>query len=131
MSQENVEIVRRGYEEFVQTGDFDPQLFDPEVEFDISNAMLDGAVYNGPEGVREYLSLMRDMWKQVRFEPQEYIPVGEAQVVVPLRMLVIGRDEIEMVARAANVITLREGKVTHMKAFQSKADALEAAGLSE
>jgi ketosteroid isomerase-like protein len=131
MSEENVEVVRRGYEEFAQTGDFDPQLFDPEVEFDNSNAMLDGAVYRGPEGVREYLSLLREMWKQVRIEPQEFIPVGEAQVVVPLRMVVVGRDEIEMVARAANLVTLLDGKVTRMKAFQSKADALKAAGLSE
>lgn len=36
-------------------------LFDPEVEFDNSNAMLDAAVYHGPEGLREYLSLLREM----------------------------------------------------------------------
>ena len=81
--------------------------------------------------LREYLSLLREMWKQVRFEPQEYIPVGEDKVVVPVRMIVIGRDEIETVAHNAQVVTLREGKVTHMKAFQSKVEALEAAGLSE
>ena len=121
MSQENVEIVRRGFEGFARTGDFDLELFDPEVEFDNSNAMLDAAIYRGPEGLREYLSLMRDMWKQVRFEPQEYIPVGEDRVVVRTRMIVVGRDEIETVARGANVFTLRDGKVTHLKAFQSKA----------
>jgi hypothetical protein len=71
------------------------------------------------------------MWKQVRFEPQEFIPVGEDKVVVPVRMIVVGRDEIETVARNAQVVALREGKVTHMKAFQGKAEALEAAGLSE
>ncbi|MDX6582580.1 MAG: hypothetical protein QOI10_1764 [Solirubrobacterales bacterium] len=131
MAHENVEIVRRGFEEFVRTGDFDPELFDPKVEFDNSNAMLDGAVYRGPEGVREYLSLLREMWKQVRIEPREFIPVGEDQVVVPLRMIVVGRDEIETVARAANLFTLRDGRVTHFKAFQSKADALQAAGVVE
>jgi ketosteroid isomerase-like protein len=131
MSQENVEVVRRGLEDFLRTGEFDPELLDPEFEFDNSNAMLDAAVYRGPEGLREFLSLMREMWKQVRFEPQEYIPVGEDQVVVAIRMSTVGRDEIETVARAAGVYTLRDGKVTHMKAFQSKAEALEAAGLEE
>jgi ketosteroid isomerase-like protein len=127
----NVEIVRRGFEDFARTGDFDPELFDPEVEFDNSNAMLDAAVYRGPEGLREYLTLMREMWKQVRFEPHELIPVGEAKVVVSVRMIVVGRDGIETVARNAQVVTLREGTVIHMKAFQSKAEALEAVGLSE
>jgi ketosteroid isomerase-like protein len=131
MSQENVEIVRRGYEEFARTGDFDPELFDPDVEFDNSNAMLDAAVYRGPEGLREYLSLLREMWKQVRLEPQEFIPVGEHQVIVPIRMITVGRGEVETVARTASVITVRQGKITHMKSFQSKAEALEAAGLSE
>jgi hypothetical protein len=28
------------------------------------------------------------------------------------------------------LITVREGKIAHLKAFQSKADALEAVGLS-
>jgi ketosteroid isomerase-like protein len=131
MSQENVEIVRRGYEDFNRTGEFDPELFDHEIEVDNSNAMLDAAVYRGPEGLREYLSLLREMWKQVRVEPQEFIPVGEEQVIVPIRMIMVGRDEIETVARAASVFTLRDGKVTRVKNYQSKADALEAAGLSE
>jgi ketosteroid isomerase-like protein len=93
--------------------------------------MLDAAVYRGHEGLREYLTLMREMWKQVRFEPQEFIPVGEDKVVVPVRMIAVGRAEIETVARGATVFTVREGKVTHMKAFQSKAEALEAAGVRE
>jgi len=131
MSQENVEIVRRGYEDFNRTGEFDSELFDPEIEVDNSNAMLDAAVYRGPEGLREYLSLLREMWKQVRVEPQEFIPVGEEQVIVPIRMIMVGRDEIETVARAASVFTLRDGKVTRVKNYQSKAEALEAAGLRE
>ena len=86
MSQQNVEIVRRGFEEIRSDLDFDPKLFDSDVEFDNSNAMLDGAVYRGPEGVWECLSLLREMWKQVRFEPQDFIPVGEDSVVVSLRI---------------------------------------------
>ncbi len=131
MAQQNVEIVRHGFEEFMRTGDFDPEVFDPEVEFDNSNAELDGAIYRGPEGVREYLSLLREMWNKVRFEPHEYIPVGKDRVVVPVRMIVVGRGEIEMVVRAANLFTLRDGRITHFKTFQSKADALEAANASE
>jgi ketosteroid isomerase-like protein len=129
MSQENVEIIRRGYEEFGRTGDFDPELFEPEFEFDNSNAKLDAAIYRGPGGLREFLSLMRDMWEHMRFEPEEYIPVDENRVVVPVRITVVGRDGIETAARSAHLFTMRDGRVARMKAFQSKADALEAAGL--
>ena len=131
MSQENVEVVRRTFEDFVRTGDVDPKAFDPDSGYDNSNAMLDGAIYRGPEGLREFLSLLEGMWKQVRFEPQEFIPVGEDKVVMPVQMTAVGRDEIEAVARAAQVFTLREGKISHVKAFQTKAEALEAAGLSD
>jgi ketosteroid isomerase-like protein len=131
MSRENVEIVRRAFEAFNQSA-FDrtvePDLvdFDPDVVLDNSNAVFDGAVYRGHDGVREWLSLLRGMWTHQRFEPQEFIPVGEDQVIVPIRMVSVGRDEIETVARAASAFTLREGRVTHVKAFQSKAEALEA-----
>ncbi|HEY8779115.1 MAG TPA: hypothetical protein VIL93_04935 [Solirubrobacterales bacterium] len=81
--------------------------------------------------MREFLSLLRDMWKQLRFEPQEYIPVGENQVVVPVRLIAVGRDGVETVAARATVFTLREGRITRVKLFQSKAEALEAAGLRE
>src|SRR5215210_5946280 len=122
MSQGNLEIIRRGYEDFARTGDFDSSVFDPEVEIDNSNAMLDAAVYRGPQGLREYLAQLRDMWKQVRIEPQEFIPVGEDQVIVPIRRTTVGRDEIETDARAASVFTLRDGKVTRLKNYQSKAE---------
>jgi ketosteroid isomerase-like protein len=127
MSRENVEIIRHGFEEFVRTGDFDPEDFDPEFEFDNTNAMLEAATYRGTEGLREFLSQLRDMWKQLRFEPQEYIPVGENHVVVPVRLIAIGRDGVETVAARATVFTLREQRITRAKLFQSKAEALTAA----
>ncbi len=128
MSQESVDFVRRGFEEFLRAGEFDPADFDDEFEFDNSNAMIDAATYRGVEGIREYLSLLRQMWEQYRLEPEEYIPIGEEQVVVPIRITAVGRDGIETVAHSAVVYTLRRGKLAHAKAFQSKTDALEATG---
>jgi len=51
-------------------------------------------------------------------------------VIVPQRIVSIGRDGIEVVARTASVL-LRGGSITHWKTFQTKTEALEAAGLSE
>ena len=67
----------------------------------------------------------------LRFEPLEFIAVGDDRVIVPYRMVMRGRDEIETVAHSATLYTFSEGKITHAKAFQSKAEALEAVGLRE
>jgi ketosteroid isomerase-like protein len=134
MSQENVEIVRRGMEQF--NHDFiseEPHLdlLAPDVVFDNSNAGLDAAVYRGHDGMRELMSLLRGMWKLQHGEAREFIPVGEDRVIVPFRIVSVGRDHVEVAAHAAMLITVGDGKITHMKSFQSKADALEAVGLSE
>ena len=136
MSQENVEVVRRAYElingeGFSGAGDLDLSAFDPDIEVDNSNAVFDAAVYRGHDGLRELLSLFREMWKYQRFEPQEFIPIGEDRVVVPIRIVSVGRDAVETLAHRADVVTLRDGRITRAKAFQSKAEALEAVGLRE
>ena len=134
MSQENVEIVRRGIEPFNQhfeTREIDLSSFAPDLTVDNRAATFDGAVYHGHDGLHEWLSLQRGMWKDQRTEPKEFIPVGTDQVVVPIRIVSTGRDDVETVAHAVLAMTVRERKIAHIKGYQSKAEALEAVGLSE
>ena len=136
MSQENVEVVRRALDAFNQrafdrTTEGDLSVYDSNVVLDTTTGAFDGGVNRGHDGLREGLSRVLGMWKRQRFEPQEFISVGEHNVVVPIRIVSVGRDEIETVARAAVVYTLRDGRITHLKTFQSKADALKAVGLQE
>jgi ketosteroid isomerase-like protein len=132
MSRENVEVVRRGYEHFSRTGELDPDGWDADAVFDNSNAIFaDPGVYRGLDRIREFFIAQRQMWKRQRYEPEEFIPTGDDQVVVPQRIVSVGRDGVEVVARTANLYRLHAGKVTYMKNFQTKAEALEAAGLRE
>jgi ketosteroid isomerase-like protein len=134
MSPENVEIVRRGMEQFNQdfaSEELNLDLLAPDIVFDNSNAGLDATVYRGHEGMRELMSLLRGIWKLQQGEAQEFIPVDEDRVIVPIRILSVGRDNIELAAHMAMLVTVGDGKITHMKSFQSKAEALEAVGLSE
>jgi ketosteroid isomerase-like protein len=132
MSQENVENLRRGYEHFRRTGDLDPDNWDADAVLDNSNAVFaDPGVYRGFNRIREFFVAQGEMWTSQRYEPQEFISVGTDQVVVPQEIVSVGRDGVEVVARNAILWTLRAGKVTHMKNFQTKAEALEAAGLQE
>jgi uncharacterized protein len=131
MSQENVEIVQRGYDHFNRTGEPDFSLLDPDVLLDTSNAAFVRGQFRGHDGFREWLATQRDMWKSQRMEPEELIPIGDDRVIVCLRVVGVGRDGIETVAHFANVTTLRSGRVTYVKVFLTKAEALEAVGLSE
>jgi len=132
MSHENVEIVRRGYETFSRTGELDPNDWDPDAVLDNSNAIFaDPGVYRGFDRIRKFFIAQREMWKSQRYEPAEFIPVGVDQVVVPQKIVSAGREGVEVVAQTANLFTLHAGKVTEMRNFQTKAEALEAAGLRE
>ena|SRR5438093_1336006 len=132
MSPENVEIVREAIERFNQylnADKLDLSLFAPDVVLDNSNAAFDGSVYHGHDGVREWSSWTRGMWKRQEIQGQEFIPAGEDQIVVSVRLVSVGRDGVEVVAHGGAVMTVREGEITHLKTFQSKSDALEAVGL--
>jgi ketosteroid isomerase-like protein len=64
-------------------------------------------------------------------DPEEFIDAGD-QVVLISRQLGRGKmSGIDVEQQLAQVWTLRDKKIVRMTAYPSKADALEAVGLSE
>jgi ketosteroid isomerase-like protein len=51
--------------------------------------------------------------------------------VVPNTAHMRGRDGVEVIARSTFVYTVEDGQITRLRMFQERAEALEAAGLSE
>ena len=136
MSQENVETVRRAYKMFDDAGfsgaaGLDLGPFDADIEVDTPTRPVDADPFRGHDGLREFLSLQRGLGKRRRLEPQEFISVDEDRVVVTTRVVGLGRNKVKIVSHAASVWTLRAGKITHVKLFEHKGEALEAVGLSE
>jgi hypothetical protein len=70
--------------------------------------------------MRELMSMLRGMWKLQQGEAQEFIPVDEDRVIVPVRLVTVGREDVEVVARAAMLIMVGDGKITYMKSFQAR-----------
>jgi ketosteroid isomerase-like protein len=131
MSQENVEVVRRGMEAFNRR-DLTAWLasFSSDAEIDWSRARgpLKG-VYRGRGGLETFW----DAWLTfdwVEVEPHELAAAG-SEVVVPNTTTFRGRQGIEVVARTAFVFTVEDGQITRLRMFQERAEALEAAGLRE
>jgi len=132
MSQENVETVRRAYAA-LNSGDIPAVvgMCHPDVVLDNTNAVFDAAVYQGHAGLGEFFSLGKGMWESQRFEMEDVISLDADRVMVLQRIVSVGRDGVETTAHNAMVFTLRRGKAIQIKSFQTKGEALEAAGLRE
>jgi uncharacterized protein len=134
MSQENVEIVRGGYEAFAR-GDLDYVLerLDTEVDWHPAIAPILGVeTVRGREAVGRFLR--QDLFEgfdQFRADPLSFEDLGDF-VLVMVRYT--GRGEssgIEMDQKFATLYELRDGKTVTMRDYSTREEALEAAGLRE
>ena len=131
MSQENVEVVRRSYEAYA-LGDIEGALaaIDPDVEVH-DHDIPDAGVYRGHEGVFRWQADWDSSWESWRWAPEEFIDAGD-RVVAVLRVYAKGRGSgVEIERLDGAVWTVRNGKGIRLDYYGSKAEALEAAGLSE
>ena len=137
MSQENVEVFRRGLKAFsraVTDGaeDFFETL-DEEVEWVPITAFLDGATYRGKDGVREWMDELRRDSESYEAAWEEVRDLGDD------RVLAIGRwhaqrrrSGVELrLQGAAWLAQYRNGKLLRLQTFIDRNKALEALGLSE
>ena len=130
MSEENVEIVRRGFERFVE-GRPAWELNTEDFQFvNLRDAPWQPSP--GPKGLQEWLDFTSEVAEEWGFD------LAEIEALDPERVLVIGtlwarfratgiREQIPM----AQVVTLAKGKMTRAESYYTRAEALEAAGLSE
>jgi ketosteroid isomerase-like protein len=134
MSQENVESLRRGFDDFAQ-GDVDAVLnrLDPDVDWHPAIVPILGVdTIRGREGVRKFLT--RDLFEgfdEFRLEPLAYEDLGDA-VLVTARYT--GRGEstgVEIDQTFASLYTFRDGVIVSMRDYSTRDQALEAAGVRE
>jgi len=134
MSQENVEIVRRGTDAY-NRGDVDGMLgnWTPDAVLDWSNARsFDAGVYRGHGEIRAFMQRFLANWDEVRIEIVDGpVEVEDGVLITENVAYMRGRDGIEVQARSAWLTTIRDGETTSLTMYQTKQEALEAAGLSE
>ncbi len=129
-----MEIVRRANDAYNRR-DLDGMLeiWAPDAVLDWSRSRRFGAgVYRGHREIRAFTEDFLATWEEVRIE----IVDGPVEVEVGLLIAenvayLRGRDGIEVQARSAWLITIRDGEQTSLTLYQTKQEALEAAGLSE
>ena len=137
MSQENVEIVRRGYAMF-REGDLAgiAELFASEAEVaDGGGLGMVGTAAGtrvGPEGWWRSVEEATEAFADYRLDPEDFIDRGET-VVVPVR--VSGRGRISGAPLEMHLVhswVIRDdGKIIRGEVYRTMAEALEAVGLAE
>jgi ketosteroid isomerase-like protein len=142
MSQENVELARRGYSALnaaYESGDvsrllpFFEETCDPDIVLTTTGRLFpESGEWRGYQGLLvRFTAAQMEALSQMWIEPQEYIDAGD-RVVVPVRLGGQARHTgIEMDFAVAHVFAFRDGKATRLDVFPNKAEALEAVGLSD
>jgi ketosteroid isomerase-like protein len=129
MSQENVELVRKGYDAMLEGGiEAALAYIDPQFEMDLPPEIgPEPQVVRGHEALRRWFETAMEVLEEFRIEPEEFIDAGE-QVVVPVRILGRGRTSgIEAVQRVTQVWTIRDGLSVRMDSYVDTESALAAA----
>jgi ketosteroid isomerase-like protein len=133
MSQENVEVIRRGYAHFLATGDFLEETVAPDFVWDMSpfRGWPEQPIYEGLEGARAFMRDWTEAWDDWELEVLGLHDAGE-QVVGVVRQR--GRSKasgLPVDMTFAQVWSLRDGKQTRMEMYADPAEALAAVGLAD
>jgi ketosteroid isomerase-like protein len=134
MSEENVERLRDAYEAWNQ-GDLSPVLetLHPEVEFSQPPGFPGMGVYRGRQDVESAFEELTAAFEDFQTEPEEIIDLEDGRLLAFVRLSGHGRGSgAPFEVRGAHLFTpAPDGRLLRFQAFFDRAEALEAAGLSE
>jgi ketosteroid isomerase-like protein len=133
MSQANVEIVRRLFEQWA-TGNLSADCFGPDIEY-----LGVGAKTPDMEarwlGLDEVSTAMRDYlraFSDLRIEAERIIDLSGNRVLVLSRHTARGAQSgVPIEHEIGDLATLRDGKIVRFDSFWDRAEALEAAEVAE
>jgi ketosteroid isomerase-like protein len=131
MSQENVEMVRRGYEHVSRTGELPRKIFHPDLIWDTTTF---GIGFNlkkcvGIDEANSWLAEWTEGFESWSLDIEEVFDGGD-QLVVFVRQHAKakqGGPAVDM--PIAQVWTFRDGLIARMEMYFDRDESLEAAGL--
>jgi ketosteroid isomerase-like protein len=130
MSEENVEVVQRGFAAW-NAGDMDAlrEAYDPDAIMRMAEGWPEPGPFVGRDAVMHQFEQMRESWDADSLVTSDFIDVGDR---VAVRFIWRGAGHgpeanIEM----TGAYTIRNGLIFQQEHFWDHAEALVAAGLSE
>jgi len=140
MSEENVEIVRRGAERLraaIERGDpgafFDPATQAVDFEWVLTGLGVEGKrIWTGREEFVEFLRIWTESFDDWSFHFDRFIDAGDDRVVALFHQSGTGKGSGVPVEWESGVVyELKDGLIVRVTNYATLPDALEAAGLSE
>jgi ketosteroid isomerase-like protein len=136
MSQENVETIREMFAIVNDRGvkaasEAFGDLLAPDFGLEEAAGLPDPEAYTGREAFIDNMAKLEESFEELRMEPLEIVNLGKKVVVV---VSMSGRGQgsgapVEMTF--AQLWSLRDGKAVSLRDYATRAEALEAVGLSE
>ncbi len=104
-------------------------LFDPHIEHREPDGCPGGGTHRGRAAVPALLALQRGNWAEGACEPERFVVAGERMTVSAV-VRVRSKDETAWrEGRVADVVTFRDGKVTHWRTFAEERQAFAWVGI--
>ena len=126
-------MLRRVFQRWA-TGGLTADCFDPDIEYlrtGTGNPMMEGRWLGRDEvatAMRDYLRALSDL----RIEAERIIDLGGDRVLVLSRHTARGKQSgVPIEHEMGDLFRLREGRIVRFETYWIRAEALEAAGLSE
>jgi ketosteroid isomerase-like protein len=131
---DNLDLVKSIYARWAK-GDFSASDWaDPEIEFTVVGG-LDSGSWKGVAAMAEAWATQLRAWQDLRAVPEEFRELDEERVLVLMKNEGRGRgsglDLSEIATQAANIFTVRNGKVVALSIFPDRARALADLDLTE
>jgi ketosteroid isomerase-like protein len=128
MSQENVRLVERAIAA-INARDIEGYLACCTENVELLTPIV-GAQYLGPGGIRRFFTDIEDAGPDFRIEVQRVQAIGDSNALAFLRVGSTGRASgIVTGAETANVYNFIEGKISRIRIFLDRDEALKAVGL--
>jgi ketosteroid isomerase-like protein len=134
MSQENVELVRRGFEHW-QEGRIDEwiETLDVDIQWDVSAHPLPDFpnTGSGRDALVGHMGAYLSGWNDYETSIKELIARGDDVIAIMHERARMRGSDITLDRDLPNVWTVRDGRAVRFRVFKTRDQAVEAAGLSE
>jgi ketosteroid isomerase-like protein len=128
--QENMETVRRAVSA-INARDIDAYLACCTENVELLMPLA-GAEYLGADGIRRFLTDIEDIGPDLRIEVQRVQAIGDSNALALVRFGSTGRASgIVTGAESTNVYDFIEGKISRIRIFLDRDEALKTVGLAE
>jgi hypothetical protein len=130
---EKADVVRRVFSHLAQREpDKAITSFHPDAVFDFTRSRgPDRGTFVGHGEIQKSWAKPLGTWVEWALKPDDFLALEDGRVLFSLRGRMVGRDEIELHVSAAHIWTFRHDLVAKADFFQSREDALAAAGLAD